>query len=548
MALTGLALAGAGLALRKAGQASDPMDQPLFEDLVVVCEDVGRPDQDAAHYAEIVQSRLERRLDLEGAAAAACRRVLLHSDQGAPWMDLAEVSGVTGGRHGLSVEQARRVLEQLRDTSDPAWVRAHAAVSLAEGRLGVSDHALGSLSDQDWRAQRIALDLALAQHHEERARELVGALRAEWPQDAGACLAEAELLSRSGLVAQAEEIVNGCLAAGTLDPAMAVWLARSADRTGRPAVALARYAAGGATIDAAVVRWQEQVGDDAMTQARAALRGDTVQEAQQRTWLALEDGDPAAALIESAALTGPARVTALIAADHLGAASDAAQGLPGATGSALRARLGSTPQEQDAAWAEALALQPCDGTLLLAWADAGSRDAAVAAAEACSPVLLSFYRVPAQRDAPWWLVVPEMNAAPLTGNLALLAGNHDALGTPLLRGILAARAGDAAQARRELGRVPKRKRTVDWTLAMALADLADGRTTAAQSTAMDALEQGGDAALIVAAMAMQTRGSDAAAIEVWNTLVDRRPWDAGMAHMRYQASVALLEEAPSGVP
>lgn len=546
--LAGLVLGGAGLLLRQVGQADDPMEQPLFDDLVASCDHVSAPEESAAHYAEVVQSRLERRLDVEGAASAACRGVLLHPDRPEPWIDLAEVSGVSAGRHGLSVDQARRVLEQLRDPTDPAWTRAHAAVALAEGRLGVCDHALASLPEQDWRATRIALDLALAQHHVDRAEELVGALRLEWPQDAGACLAEAELLSRGGRIAQAEQTVNGCLAAGTLDPAMAIWLADSADRTGRPTVALARYAAGGATVDAAILRWQDQVSEDAVAQARAALRGDSTVELQQRTWLALEEGDAAAALVESASLTGPARVAALLAADRRQEAAALARDVPGVTGDVLRAQASETALERDAAWTSALAERPCDGTLLLAWADAGGLDAAQDAAQACSPVLLSFYRPSVQRSAPWWLLVPQSRAEPSGGALALIAGDHGALTAPLLKGLVAARAGDAAAARRELGRVPRRKRDADWALAMALADLADGRLTEAQSAAMDALDEGGDAALIVAALAMQARGSDAAAIEVWNTLVDRRPWDAGLAHMRYQASVALLEEAPSGVP
>lgn len=518
------------------GPAALPDQDPVVEAVLSQAESLyPDPKQPFEAYLEHAQARVDRGLDLSGAAASARKALVLEPDSAQAAGLLVQVSGASGGEEGIDLNQAQGLLSALEaqgELKGDALLLTQGHLALGQGDLLGARAALQGVQEPNWTSKRLGLELALREGRLDQARTLALEFAEGFETDASLCRVELEQAVRIGQLSRAELLVNTCLSAGVQDPRLNARLAQLADWTGRPAVAASRYAAAGLGVDAVAVQWQE--GILPLAQARAQLRGDSPAEREQRTWMALREGDVAAALVESEGLTGTARGAALLQSgaapadvlDALGGQDPASQVI-----AALATR--DTPAELSH-WQAALEPWPSNPEVLRAWllgGGEGTRQAALAHLETLEPNALLGAKSTAQRSAPLWVLLPLQAADPACASsdpCRVLMGELDDLQEPVYGALLAIELGEVGQAKRILAKVPVSQRTASWTLAQAQLNLAKNEATAAQAALVPLLQTPG--AKRILAQAVASRGRTDTALETLGGLLldlpkDQRVWE-----------------------
>lgn len=518
------------------GPAALPDQDPVVEAVLSEAESLyPDPEQPFEAYIEHAQARVDRGLDLPGAAASARKALVLEPDSAQAAGLLVQISGASGGEAGIDLSQARGLLNALEaqgELKGDALLLTQGHLALGQRDLLGARAALQGVEESSWTSKRLALELALREGRLDEAKTIALEFAQSFETDASHCRVELEQAIAVGQLSEAELLVNACLSSGVQDPRLNARLAQLADWTGRPAVAASRYAAAGLGAEAVAVQWQE--GILPLAQARAQLRGDSEAEREQRTWMALREGDVAAAMVESEALRGPARGAALLQSGAASAAVlDALDGQDPASQVIAALATRDTPAELSH-WQAALEPWPANPEVLRAWllgGGEGTRQAALAHLETLQPSALLGAKSTAQRSAPIWVLLPlqaEDSACGASDPCRVLMGELDDLQDPLYRALLAIELGEVGQAKRILAQVPSSQRTAAWTLAQAQLNLAKNEATAAQAGLVPMLETPGAKRLL--AQAVASRGRTDTAMETLGGLLfdlpqDQRVWE-----------------------
>ena len=537
------------------GPEALPDQDPTVEAVLTQAEALyPEPEQPFGAYLEHAQARVDRGLDLSGAAASARKALVLEPDRAQAAGLLVQISGASGGEAGIDLVQAQALLVALEaqgELKGDALLLTQGQLALGLGDLLGARAALQGVQEPSWNSKRLALELALREGRLEQAQLLAEEFAQVFETDASQCRVEFEQALVLGQLARAEALVNACLSAGVQDPRLNARLAQLADWTGRPAVAASRYAAAGLGVEAVSVQWQE--GILGLAQARAQLRGDSPAERTQRTWMALREGDPAAALIESEGLSGTARGAALL---QSGAAPD--EVLAALTGKDAASQVIAALASRDTAaelghWQAALEPWPANPDVLRAWllgGGEGTRQAALAHVDSLEPNLLFGAQSVPDRQSPLWVLLPAQPAVPDCASsdpCKMLMGDLENLQGPVFRALLAIEVGELREAKRILAQVPASQRTPSWVLAQARLDLARNEATAAQAALVPLLQTPGAKTLL--AQAVAHRGRLDTALETLGGLLvdqpqDQRVWEICWNISASQAQ-ADLDSAPS---
>ena len=537
------------------GPAGLPGQDPAVQAVLTQAEALyPDPEQPFNAYIQHAQARVDRGLDLEGAAASAQKALVLEPKSAQAAGLLVQISGASGGEAGIDLGQAQALLSALEaqgELKGDDLLLTQGYLDFGRGNLLGTKAALQGIQEPTWASKRLSLELAMREGRIAHAESLAAEFGRSFETDASSCRVALEKAVAVGQLAQAELLVNDCLAAGVQDPRLNARLAQLADWTGRPAISAARYAAAGLGVHAVAVQWQE--GILPLVQARAQLRGDSPAEREQRTWMALREGDVPAALSESEALLGTARGAALL---QSGAAPSVVvevldgQDPSGHVIAALATR--GTPEELGH-WQAALEPWPADPQVLRAWllgGGEGTRQAALAHLDTLEPsVLLGAKSVPVRRSPIWVLLPPQPleSACASSDPCRVLMGELDELQDPVYRALLALELGELRDAKRILAQVPASQRSVSWTLAQARLNLAKNEATAAQAALVPLLQTPG--AKRILAQAVAQRGRLDTALEALGGLLieqpqDQRVWEICWEISSSQAHVDL-DSAPS---
>ncbi|MED5370908.1 MAG: hypothetical protein VX899_07850 [Myxococcota bacterium] len=522
-----------------------PLEAPEIDALAAQAQALHpAPERELEHYLDYARARLERDLDLEGAATASLKALSLDPGDPRAVLLLLQVSGASGGRAGLSLDQAQQVLAvtQEQEGVDPAELAlAVGWLALATGDSSSSRSAL-SEAPESWRRRRLELELALETQDLDRAERLAESLAQAFELDGARCRVSFRTELGAGRLQQAEDLANACLGEGIQAPGLQRELAELADRTGRPAVAIARYAAAGLTEDAATLRWQEGLGT--LPQARGQLRGASASAQSQRAWIALYEGDIEAAWVESDGLEGPAR--AAVALERGVPPAEVLEMLPGQDPASAvlkaRAALGS-PQEL-LYWQAAVATEPSNPEIYRAWLGMGSGETLPAALDALAQrPLLELAQSPAalDRDTPWHLIAGpswlEILQRVDSDTVRLLAGETEDIQDPLVAAYGRLREGEPQAADRLLGQVPREQRGQDWTIARAMVLLEGGEATAAQALVLPLLRDPGGRRAVVACF--HARGQAEEALSALAPMLQERPWDTAIWSLALEISSTM---------
>jgi hypothetical protein len=511
------------------------------------------PVQPFKDYVAHAQARVDRGLDLNGAAASARKALVLRPDSPQAAALLVQISGASGGHAGVGLDTAAGLLRALKLQGelqgDPLRV-TQGHLALGQGDLVGARMALQGVRESSWTSKRLGLELAMREGRLAEAAVLAQEFGQGFDADASSCRVGLELAIARGQLARAETMVNACLAEGVQDPRLNGRLAQLADWTGRPAVAASRYAAGGLGVEAVAIQWQE--GILGLTQARLQLTGDSPGERGQRTWMALHEGDFAAALIESEGLRGPPRAAALL---QSGAAPenvrDALEGQDPASQIIAALAHRGTPQELEY-WQAAVAPWPADPDVLRAWLIAGgpgTRDALLEHLSSLQPgVVLHARRVP-DRMLPIWVLLPaQREQVDCQGSdpCRVLMGDLEDLQDPGFRALVAIELGELRHADRILAPVPASQRSTGWILARAELDLANNHANAAQSAVMPLLQSSG--AKRILAQAVAQRGRLDSALDTLGGLLQDLPQDQHLWEICWKISAAQAQADLDSAP
>ncbi|MFT5585195.1 MAG: hypothetical protein ACI9VR_002783 [Cognaticolwellia sp.] len=528
----------------------DPAVEAVLREAEGMYPDPKQPFED---YVAHAQARVDRGLDLAGAAASARKALVLRPDSPQAAALLVQVSGASAGEAGVDLGQAAAILRALEvqgELQGDQLLLTQGHLALGHEDLVGARTALQGLHEPSWNSKRLALELAMREGRLAKAEVLAEEFRQGFEADASTCRVGLELAIARGQLYKAEDLVNECLAEGVQDPRLNGRLAQLADWTGRPAVAASRYAAAGLGVEAVAVQWQE--GILGLAQARAQLSGDSLGERRQRTWMALHEGDAAAALIESEGLRGPTRAAALL---RTGAAPERVQealdGQDSASHVIAALAFRGTPKELGH-WQAAVSPWPADPDVLRAWLLAGgegTRDAALEHLSTLQPgVVLRARRVP-DRMLPLWVLLPaQMELADCRGSdpCRVLMGDLEGLQDPVYRALLAVDLGELREAKMILTQVPAIERSTAWILAKAELDLANNKATAAQSAVIPLLQSPG--AKRILAQAVAQRGGVGTALETLGGLLQDLPLDQYVWEICWKISAAQAQPDLDSAP
>lgn len=509
------------------------------------------PGQTVPEYLQHARARVDRGVDLEGAADAAMKALVLEPENPHAAGLLIEASGASGGEFGVSLAQAQSLLEavETQGALEPdLLLLARGHLAMGQGELLTVRSALEGLQQESWGSRRLTLELALLEGRLDDAQPLAEAFVAEQPEDASLCRVDLHRAIAAGQLLAAESSVNACLAAGAQDPRLSARLALLADQTGRPAIAASRYAAAGLRVQALAVQWQE--GILSLAQARAQLRGQGVGERTQRTWMALSEGDTAAAMVESEGLEGAPRAAALL---RSGATTDAVLGAlthTDPTSEVIAALATRGGPEELGHWQAALAPWPGNPDVLRAWrflGGEGTQEALQAQLAALPPSVLLGARAVPVRSAPLGVLVGEVDPAICRDDpCRVLARDLSSLQGPVFKALVATHLGELNQAKGILAGVPGAQRDAGWALAMAGLDLASEQPTAAQATVVPMLQTPG--AKCILAQAVAQRGSTQTALETLGALLQEQAGDQIVWELTWKISSSQAQADLDSTP
>ena len=511
------------------------------------------PAQSFKDYVAHAQARVDRGLDLNGAAASARKALVLRPNSPQAAALLVQISGASSGHAGVGLETAAGLLQALKLQGelqgDPLLI-TQGYLALGLGDLVGARTALQAVRESSWTSKRLGFELAMRERRWAEATVLAQEFGQGFEADASSCRVDLERAIARGQLARAEVLVNACLAEGVHDPRLNERLAQLADWTGRPAVAASRYAAAGFGVKAVAVQWQEGILD--LTQARLQLTGDSLGERRQRTWMALHEGDFSAALVESKDLRGPPRAAALLKS---GAAPeqvrDALEGQDPASQIIAALAFRGTSQELEY-WQAALAPWPADPDVLRAWLMAGgegTRDALMEHLSMLQPgVVLHAQRVP-DRIFPIRVFLPaQREQVDCQGSdpCRVLMGDLEDLHDPVYRALVSLERGELRHADRILAQLPPSKRSTGWILARAELNLANNHAHTAQSAVIPLLQS--SEAKRILAQAVAQRGRLDSALDTLGGLLQDRPQDQHLWEICWKISAAQAQADLDSAP